>query len=58
MEPIRPAASVEGRKPKTHTDRHCVTPDCSVRLSRYNPGPNCYRHSPIKYPRVRGKPSG
>jgi len=33
----------------------CVEPGCSTRLSTYNRRDTCFRHSPIRFPRVRGR---
>jgi hypothetical protein len=35
----------ESRPPQAEESapRHC--PVCNVKLTRYNPGPNCYRHT-------------
>lgn len=45
-----------GRRPKrAATSRTCMAPDCTTTLTSYNHNDTCYRHSPRKYPRVRGK---
>lgn len=58
MESIRPVVPIEGKKPDQHPPRTCETEGCSVRLSLYNPGPDCYQHSPVRYPRTRGIKKG
>jgi len=35
--------------------RVCVEPDCLTRLSTYNRHNTCFRHSPIRFPRTRGR---
>ena len=46
----------EGRPPRQSTGgRICVVPDCQTRLSIYNLKETCFRHSPIRYPRIRGR---
>lgn len=40
------------RRPQTFAaSRTCY---CGKKLSIYNKGPNCYQHSPVRHPRVRG----
>lgn len=34
-------------------DRRC--PECGTKLSMYNPGPECFVHTPFKQPRIRGR---
>ena len=34
--------------------RLCISEDCEVTLSKYNPSEKCYLHSPKKAGRVRG----
>lgn len=49
---IRPIAAKQN-----HTyppGRICTHPDCTTPLTRYNPRPTCYTHTPPHYPRVRG----
>ena len=43
------------RRPKS-VERHqvCATEDCSTIVSRYNLSDHCFRHRPVKYPRLRG----
>lgn len=36
-------------------DRKCLEETCITKLSRYNKRDYCYLHSPVKYPRVRGR---
>lgn len=36
-------------------DRQCKEPECITKVSRYNKRDFCYLHSPVKYPRVRGR---
>lgn len=48
---IIPAPRKQGRAPEQHPPRRC---HCGTPLSRYNPGPTCYLHAPLKFPRVRG----
>ncbi|MBA2337218.1 MAG: hypothetical protein H0V96_05575 [Acidimicrobiia bacterium] len=44
------------RRPKAVDGlRVCSSPRCSTRLSRYNRNGTCYMHSPITFPRVRGR---
>ena len=41
-------------RPKSHPKRHCE--ECGTKLSRYNSNTlTCWLHSPLNYPRVRGK---
>ncbi len=50
---VRPS----GRNPKTFDKgRVCTDPDCDTKLSTYNRNDTCFRHSPIRYPRTRGRP--
>lgn len=50
-----------GRAPKSKRPRVfdqvrvCSHDDCEKTLSTYNKGPNCYQHSSLRFPRVRGK---
>jgi hypothetical protein len=45
-----------GRAPKSFpTGRVCAETDCSTRLSMYNRKDTCFRHSPIRFPRTRGR---
>ena len=44
------------RRPKAIEGvRICANPECDTRLSRYNRKGTCHLHSPIKFPRVRGR---
>lgn len=44
------------RKPRTYaTDRVCSQQGCDTRLSTYNPRPTCRPHTPVRFPRVRGR---
>lgn len=56
MEQLRVLRTVQsGRRPKTKAaGRVCQETDCSTVLSRYNLKETCHRHSPLKFPRVRG----
>ncbi|MBT8214273.1 MAG: hypothetical protein KJP12_03540 [Acidimicrobiia bacterium] len=43
------------RRPKTYGgNRRCHSDMCDTRLSRYNNSEFCFRHAPVKYPRLRG----
>ena len=43
------------RKSKQFGDgRHCISGNCSTRLSIYNKKNFCFNHSPVSYPRIRG----
>ncbi len=45
-----------GRAPKQGaTGRVCETEGCETRLSVYNSRETCFRHSPTRYPRTRGR---
>jgi hypothetical protein len=45
-----------GRAPRQMAaGRVCVEPGCSTRLSSYNRHDTCFRHSPIRFPRTRGR---
>ena len=49
---------VRGKKraPKSYpTGRVCAKQECGVKLNRYNRREYCYNHTPIRYPRVRGR---
>ncbi|GBE25036.1 hypothetical protein BMS3Bbin02_01318 [bacterium BMS3Bbin02] len=35
--------------------RICAESDCVTFLSTYNPNDTCFRHSPIRFPRTRGR---
>ncbi|HEX9854828.1 MAG TPA: hypothetical protein VGC47_05915 [Acidimicrobiia bacterium] len=35
--------------------RVCVARGCDTVLSRYNRKATCHQHSPVKFPRVRGR---
>ena len=44
-----------GRKPRTKSKfRTCEKSNCSTPLSIYNKKKNCFIHTPVSYPRVRG----
>lgn len=46
----------DGRRPESvATGRVCVKPDCSTKLSMYNRKDTCFRHTPIRFPRTRGR---
>ncbi len=43
------------RKPRTYTEgRVCENDECDTRISKYNRSELCFRHSPARFPRVRG----
>lgn len=51
---IRPT----GRRPKTVDGvRVCAMEQCDTRLSRYNRKRTCHVHTPVRYPRIRGRVS-
>lgn len=51
---IRPT----GRRPKTVDGfRVCAMDECDTRLSRYNRRQTCHAHTPVRYPRIRGRVS-
>ena len=44
------------RAPKAVAGRRvCSSPKCDTVMSRYNKKTTCYTHSPVKFPRVRGR---
>jgi hypothetical protein len=44
------------RKPGTYpAGRVCSQEDCGTRLSTYNPRLTCRQHTPVRFPRVRGR---
>lgn len=46
----------QGRAPKKGSiGRVCEAEDCDTVLSMYNSKVVCFRHSPTRYPRVRGR---
>jgi hypothetical protein len=46
----------QGRAPRRVTDgKVCAEPDCSTQLSTYNRKDTCFRHSPIRFLRTRGR---
>lgn len=46
----------QGRAPRRSTvGRICVEPDCSTKLSIYNRRDTCFHHSPVRFPRTRGR---
>ncbi len=49
--------SDQGRRPPKQgaAGRVCQAEDCDTVLSRYNNKVSCYRHSPTRYPRIRGR---
>ena len=55
--------SITGRRPAGRRrapkavdgQRVCADADCLTVLSRYNRKATCHVHSPLKYPRVRGR---
>lgn len=43
------------RRPKTFAEgRVCEAPECTTVVSLYNRAEFCFRHRPVKYPRLRG----
>lgn len=45
-----------GRAPtRFQAGRICTEPSCETRLSMYNRYTTCFLHSPIRFPRVRGR---
>jgi hypothetical protein len=43
------------RRPKTYdAGRVCALDECGTLVSRYNRSEFCFRHRPVKYPRLRG----
>lgn len=54
MKARRPSGYV--RRPRQYADgRVCAHPGCVTRLSTYNPRSTCRAHTPVRFPRVRGK---
>ncbi len=52
---LRAWTLMKGRRPRQFEDiRGCADTTCHTTLSRYNSGPYCYNHSPVRYPRNRG----
>jgi hypothetical protein len=50
---VRPGNS--RRRPKTRAiERVCAAAECGTHVSRYNLDDFCFRHRPVKYPRLRG----
>ena len=49
--------SDQGRRPPKQGDvgRVCQAEGCDTVLSRYNNKAACFRHSPTRYPRIRGR---
>jgi hypothetical protein len=44
------------RKPGTYAaGRVCSQEGCDTRLSTYNSRPTCRQHTPVRFPRVRGR---
>lgn len=44
------------RKPRVYPqDRVCSHKGCDTRLSQYNARPTCRQHTPVRFPRVRGR---
>lgn len=48
----RPAGAAPARYGSA---RVCAIAGCATRLSSYNPHHTCFRHTPVRYPRVRGR---
>ena len=49
----RPGSRV--RRPKKYTEgRVCGATECTTVISTYNRADFCFRHRPVKYPRLRG----
>jgi hypothetical protein len=45
-----------GHKPRVYeSGRVCAEDGCDTRLTRYNGGDRCFRHQPMRYPRIRGR---
>lgn len=45
-----------GKRPQTRDEeRVCSDPGCDTKLNRYNTSDACYRHKPMRFPRVRGR---
>lgn len=45
-----------GRAPgRFQTGRVCTESGCRTLLSKYNRHDTCFQHSPIRFPRVRGR---
>jgi hypothetical protein len=42
-EPSHPGAELRAEAGRAGGDRRC--PECGVKLSAYNPGPNCWSHT-------------
>jgi len=58
MSDIMKASKAGGyvRKPRTYAaDRVCLYKGCETRLSTYNPRSTCRLHTPVRFPRVRGR---
>ena len=50
----RPAEDNRGRKPSAYKKgRECESTGCGQELTRYNPGPFCYVHTPKSHTRFR-----
>ncbi len=46
----------QGRAPRNFpTGRVCTEQNCATELSMYNRKNTCFRHSPIRFPRTRGR---
>lgn len=51
-------AHLSGRAPRRFTaGRVCTHPECTTLLSTYNSKETCFRHSPLAFPRTRGRPT-
>lgn len=45
-----------GRAPsRSAAGRVCIDPGCSTKLSIYNRHDTCIHHSPLRFPRTRGR---
>ena len=45
-----------GQAPRRFTaGRVCAEPECTKKLSTYNRSETCFGHSPIRFPRTRGR---
>ena len=45
-----------GRAPKRMAaERVCIESDCATKLSTYNRRDTCFLHSPVRFPRTRGR---
>lgn len=54
MRGVKPGRDTEKRHARKEYGPDRVCPDCGAILSKYNKGPLCYVHSPMKYRLARG----